>query len=152
MEKVKLTKNLKLKIKNAQLTKAAGLDKLKQKLAQAGSSDTKNSPASKAQTKEKSSKKTAGTPAPAPEVDSGATESTARRIRAKDRSSFAAEPTVTTALPGDASHLTLDAIPAMKAPEITSVTQKEQTLGECTDTSSVQQEEKKESSEETSYY
>lgn len=152
MEKVKLTKNLKLKIKNAQLTKAAGLDKLKQKLAQAGSSDTKNSPASKAQTKEKSSKKTAGTPAPAPapEVDSGATESTARRIRAKDRSSFAAEPTVTTALPGDASHLTLDAIPAMKAPEITSVTQKEQTLGECTDTSSVQQEEKKESSEETS--
>lgn len=150
MEKAKLTKNLKLKIKNAQLTKAAGLDKLKQKLAQAGSSDTKNSPASKAQTKEKSSKKTAGTPAPAPEVDLGATESTARRIRAKDRSSFAAEPTVTTALPGDASHLTLDAIPAIKAPEITSVTQKEQTLRECTDTSSVQQEEKKESSEETS--
>lgn len=69
MEKAKLTKNLKLKIKNAQLTKAAGLDKLKQKLAQAGSSDTKNFPASKAQTKEKSSKKTVGTPAPAPEVE-----------------------------------------------------------------------------------
>ncbi|MBQ8498722.1 translation initiation factor IF-2 [Chlamydia sp.] len=111
-EKAKLTKNLKLKIKNAQLTKAAGLDKLKQKLAQAGSSDTKNSPASKAQTKEKSSKKVAGAPVFTPEVDSGIAESTARRIRAKDHSSFAVEPIAAGAvLPGDSSCLTLDALP-----------------------------------------
>ncbi|WP_348664011.1 translation initiation factor IF-2 [Chlamydia vaughanii] len=99
MEKAKLTKNLKLKIKNAQLTKAAGLDKLKQKLAQAGSSETKSSsekPSTKVPekaVKEKVVKKksvvdvnvsTMAEPLPT-EVSSP------RRIRAKNRSSFASE-------------------------------------------------------------
>lgn len=86
MEKAKLTKNLKLKIKNAQLTKAAGLDKLKQKLAQAGSSDVKNST-------EKPAKKSSA--APSASSSAGAAtpveETASRRIRAKNHSSFALE-------------------------------------------------------------
>ncbi|WP_206167401.1 translation initiation factor IF-2 [Chlamydia muridarum] len=149
MEHAKLTKNLKLKIKNAQLTKAAGLDKLKQKLAQAGSSDTKNSPVSKAQTKEKSSKKTAGTTASAPEIESGATESTARRIRAKDRSSFAAEePSTTVALPGDASHLTLDALPSADSTEPLSNSSQEKIVEDAVETPNSPQEDGKELQEE----
>lgn len=85
MEKVKLTKNLKLKIKNAQLTKAAGLDKLKQKLAQAGSSETKSS-VEKSSTKEKSSSSASST---TEELRFSPTaEQAPRRIRAKNRSSF----------------------------------------------------------------
>ena len=140
MEKAKLTKNLKLKIKNAQLTKAAGLDKLKQKLAQAGSSDTKNSPASKAQPKEKGLKKTAGTSIPAPEAESGITESTARRIRAKDRSSFAAEePTAPVALSSDASHLTLDIVPSAGSADSDLSSQKEKTSSDTAEVSSSQE-------------
>lgn len=80
MENEKLTKNLKLKIKNAQLTKTTGLDKLKEKLAKAGT-DVKNST-------RKSSTKTLSKTTPV----SGATnkEETAptRRIRAKSHSAF----------------------------------------------------------------
>ncbi|WP_035416730.1 translation initiation factor IF-2 [Chlamydia pneumoniae] len=88
MEKVKLTKNLKLKIKNAQLTKAAGLDKLKQKLAQAGSSEAKSS-SEKPSAKEKSVKVAlAATSTPTASAEQASPESTSRRIRAKNRSSF----------------------------------------------------------------
>ncbi|AHK63142.1 translation initiation factor IF-2 [Chlamydia avium] len=93
MEKVKLTKNLKLKIKNSQLTKAAGLDKLKKKLAQAGSSDTKNSldkPSTKVPeklTKKKSTADVSGSTLTEPFTN----EAAPRRIRAKNRSSFASE-------------------------------------------------------------
>ncbi|MBX6680270.1 translation initiation factor IF-2 [Chlamydia gallinacea] len=93
MEKEKLTKNLKLKIKNSQLTKAAGLDKLKKKLAQAGSSETKNSldkPLTKASeklTKKKSTVDANGSIA----TESFPIEAAPRRIRAKNRSSFASE-------------------------------------------------------------
>ncbi|WP_375793364.1 translation initiation factor IF-2 [Chlamydia sp. 12-01] len=98
MEKAKLTKNLKLKIKNAQLTKAAGLDKLKQKLAQAGSSDTKNSsekPSTKAPekfVKEKVVKKKSVVDPSVPTMtEPVSTEISPRRIRAKNRSSFVSE-------------------------------------------------------------
>ncbi|WP_201456866.1 translation initiation factor IF-2 [Chlamydia sp. 17-3921] len=93
MEKTKLTKNLKLKIKNAQLTKAAGLDKLKQKLAQAGSSESKVSnekTSAKIIAKEKVSTPLANSTA----QESGLTpavEQVPRRIRAKNRSSFLEE-------------------------------------------------------------
>jgi len=83
-----LTKNLKLKIKNAQLTKAAGLDKLKQKLAQAGSSEAKSS-SEKPSAKEKSVKVAlAATSTPTASAEQASPESTSRRIRAKNRSSF----------------------------------------------------------------
>ncbi|AAP05210.1 translation initiation factor IF-2 [Chlamydia caviae] len=98
MEKAKLTKNLKLKIKNAQLTKAAGLDKLKQKLAQAGSSETKSSsekPSTKVPekiAKEKVVKKKSvvdpGVPTMTEPVSA---ENSPRRIRAKNHSSFVSE-------------------------------------------------------------
>ncbi|QXE27127.1 translation initiation factor IF-2 [Chlamydia buteonis] len=98
MEKAKLTKNLKLKIKNAQLTKAAGLDKLKQKLAQAGSSDIKSSsekPATKVPEKvpkEKVVKKKSVIDSSVPTItEHVSTETSPRRIRAKNRSSFASE-------------------------------------------------------------
>ncbi|SFW01130.1 translation initiation factor IF-2 [Chlamydia abortus] len=98
MEKAKLTKNLKLKIKNAQLTKAAGLDKLKQKLAQAGSSDTKSSsekPTTKVPekvAKEKVVKKKSVLDSSVPTMaEHVSTETSPRRIRAKNRSSFASE-------------------------------------------------------------
>lgn len=98
MEKAKLTKNLKLKIKNAQLTKAAGLDKLKQKLAQAGSSDTKSSsekPTTKVTekvAKEKVVKKKSVVDSSVPTMaEHVSTETSPRRIRAKNRSSFASE-------------------------------------------------------------
>ncbi|SPN73461.1 Translation initiation factor IF-2,translation initiation factor IF-2,EMAP domain,translation initiation factor IF-2,Elongation factor Tu GTP binding domain [Chlamydia serpentis] len=91
MEKVKLTKNLKLKIKNAQLTKAAGLDKLKQKLAQAGSSEPKSC-AEKSSIKEKSVKVgTIANPNATVNTELAPAEPTSRRIRAKNRSSFSAE-------------------------------------------------------------
>ncbi|MEF9497180.1 translation initiation factor IF-2 [Chlamydia sp. 04-14] len=98
MEKAKLTKNLKLKIKNAQLTKAAGLDKLKQKLAQAGSSDTKSSsekPSTKVPekvVKEKVVKKKSVVDPSVPTMtEPVSTEISPRRIRAKNRSSFVSE-------------------------------------------------------------
>ncbi|BAE81314.1 translation initiation factor IF-2 [Chlamydia felis Fe/C-56] len=93
MEKAKLTKNLKLKIKNAQLTKAAGLDKLKQKLAQAGSSDTKNSsekPSAKVAEKVVK-KKSVVDPSVSATPESVSSETSPRRIRAKNRSSFVSE-------------------------------------------------------------
>lgn len=79
-----MTKNLKLKIKNAQLTKAAGLDKLKKKLAQAGSLDPKSSN-EKISSKEKILKKGVSS---TPSVSEPASDSSHRRIRAKNRSSF----------------------------------------------------------------
>lgn len=104
MEKVKLTKNLKLKIKNAQLTKSAGLDKLKQKLAQAGSSEIKKAlekPATSTQdktVKEKVSKKKIPVDVVAPaNTEPLHVENSPRRIRAKNRSSFASEDLIETA-------------------------------------------------------
>ncbi|ACZ33292.1 translation initiation factor IF-2 [Chlamydia pneumoniae LPCoLN] len=77
-----------MKIKNAQLTKAAGLDKLKQKLAQAGSSEAKSS-SEKPSAKEKSVKVAlAATSTPTASAEQASPESTSRRIRAKNRSSF----------------------------------------------------------------
>ncbi|EPJ23084.1 translation initiation factor IF-2 domain protein, partial [Chlamydia psittaci 03DC29] len=87
-----------MKIKNAQLTKAAGLDKLKQKLAQAGSSDTKSSsekPTTKVTekvAKEKVVKKKSVVDSSVPTMaEHVSTETSPRRIRAKNRSSFASE-------------------------------------------------------------
>lgn len=88
MEKAKLTKNLKLKIKNAQLTKAAGLDKLKQKLAQAGASDQRGAdrPTTKILVKEK-----LVLPNAPVNADTSSVTPSSRRIRAKNRSSFLSE-------------------------------------------------------------
>lgn len=105
MEKVKLTKNLKLKIKNSQLTKAAGLDKLKKKLAQAGSSETKSSldkPSTKAPEK-LTKKKGAGDATVSIATESFPAEATPRRIRAKNHSSFAAEGEKISPLPAEVS-------------------------------------------------
>ncbi|EPP35648.1 translation initiation factor IF-2 [Chlamydia ibidis] len=83
-----------MKIKNAQLTKAAGLDKLKQKLAQAGSSETKSSsekPSAKAPAKEKAVKKAVVSTSAVAPSEPVSTDSSLRRIRAKNRSSFVSE-------------------------------------------------------------
>ncbi|WP_100934728.1 translation initiation factor IF-2 [Candidatus Chlamydia corallus] len=103
MEKVKLTKNLKLKIKNAQLTKAAGLDKLKQKLAQAGSSEAKSS-SEKSFAKEKAVKVAApATSNATANTELASSEPTSRRIRAKNRSSFSPEEESSAHIPLDTS-------------------------------------------------
>lgn len=70
-----------MKIKNSQLTKATGLDKLKKKLAQAGS-DVKPT--------EKPVKKNTAKIVPSSN-EAVATDSAHRRIRAKNRSSFVSE-------------------------------------------------------------
>ncbi|ANH79060.1 Translation initiation factor 2 [Candidatus Chlamydia sanziniae] len=83
-----------MKIKNAQLTKAAGLDKLKQKLAQAGSSEPKVSsekPSGKTPGKEKMTKLAAKVSVASPTTEPAPVEASLPRIRAKNRSSFASE-------------------------------------------------------------
>lgn len=116
MEKTILAKNLKLKIKNSQLAKAAGLDKLKAKLARKTDLSkkedvVKDSSLEKSENKPKINAKL--------KVLSAATNSanlssssleenpivTPRRIRAKPRSSFAIEEkeTQTTSSPKEAS-------------------------------------------------
>ncbi|WP_213318401.1 translation initiation factor IF-2 [Chlamydiifrater volucris] len=92
MENIKLTKNLKLKIKNSKLTKAAGLDKLKAKLAQAGSEIKPQEEKSSKISRSKAAKVVqdgfdATSPLPSAESNFGESSSP-RRIRAKSRSSF----------------------------------------------------------------
>ncbi|WP_213357758.1 translation initiation factor IF-2 [Chlamydiifrater phoenicopteri] len=98
MESIKLTKNLKLKIKNSKLTKAAGLDKLKAKLAQAGSeakpqeekSGVKSAKSKSAKITQESAE-SASSSSSTLTVESGFGESSPpRRIRAKSKSSFTA--------------------------------------------------------------
>lgn len=72
-----MAKNFKIKIKNTQLAKAAGLDKLKEKLAGKEKKETEE-------------KKTAK-PVKAPTPETEAEEQKTRRIRAKAKSSFVKE-------------------------------------------------------------
>lgn len=82
-----MAKNLKLKIKNTQLAKAAGLDKLKAKL----SGETKKEKEKKAKAKKPQAEKP---PKEAVEEEASVEieEQKPRRIRAKSKSAFAKEP------------------------------------------------------------